>query len=88
MAPVPLACRTPAGLAPALHHLPSGWFLDKFIAVHQEAISRVLLLEELSAGQQSLRGSADESLRKRVWKRFTEGPASLRTSRELLFGRN
>lgn len=45
-----------------------------------------MLLEELSAGQQSLRRSADESLRKRVWKRFTEGPASPHTSSELLFG--
>lgn len=30
----------------------------------------------------------DERLQKRVWKRFTEGPTSTHTSRELLFGEN
>lgn len=50
----------PALLLP-LHHLPPGWSLDKFIAVQQKGISRVLLLEKLSAGRQFLRGSVDES---------------------------
>ena len=50
------AAHLPALLS-AFHHLPPRSFLDKFIAVHQKAISRVLLLEKLSAGRQFLRGS-------------------------------
>lgn len=46
MAPALLACRIPAcPLLPPLHHLPAGWFLDKFIA-HQKVISRALFLEK------------------------------------------
>lgn len=81
------AAHLPALLS-AFHHLPPRSFLDKFIAVHQKAISRVLLLEKLSAGRQFLRGSVHKSLQKRVWKRFTEQPTSPYTSRGLLFGEN